>query len=60
VVDLPTRKRDLFIRLCRQNGGSVSAAKRLSQFAMLRDDEIERLEDAVRQGFRPPDSDAEA
>jgi len=60
VVDLPTRKRDLFIRLCRQNGGSVSAAKRLSQFAMLRDDEIERLEDAVRQGFRQPDSDAEA
>ena len=60
VVDLPARKLDLFIRLCRQNGGSLSAAKRQAQFAMLRDDEIARLEEAVRRGFGPEEGDAEA
>jgi hypothetical protein len=55
VVDLPARKLDLFIRLCQQNGGTLSAAKRQSQFPLLRDDEITRLEDAVRKGFAPPD-----
>ena len=53
VVDLPARKLDLFIRLCRQNGGSLSAVKRQPQFAMLSDGEITRLEEAVRQGFGP-------
>lgn len=53
VVDLPSRKLDLFIQVCRQNGGRLSAAKRKSQFAMLRDDEINRLEEAVREGFAP-------
>jgi hypothetical protein len=57
VVDLPARQLDLFIRLCRQNGGSLSAAKRRSQFAMLRDDEITRLEEAVRQGFEPEEAE---
>ena len=53
VVDLPDRKLDLFIRLCHQNGGALSPAKRQGQFAMLSDDEVTRLEDAVREGFRP-------
>ena len=53
VVDLPSRKLDLFIQVCRQNGGRLSAAKRKSQFAMLRDEEINRLEEAVREGFAP-------
>ena len=53
IVDLPSRKLDLFIQLCRQNGGRLSAAKRKSQFAMLRDEEIDRLEEAVREGFAP-------
>ncbi len=56
VVDLPARKLDLFIRLCRQNGGCLSAAKRQAQFAMVSDDEITRLEEAVRQGFGPLDA----
>jgi hypothetical protein len=55
VVDLPARKLDLFIRLCQQNGGTLSAAKRQSHFPLLRDDEIARLEDAVQKGFAPPD-----
>ena len=50
VVDLPDQKLDLFIRLCNQNGGKLSAAKREGQFAMLTDNEIKRLEDAVRVG----------
>jgi hypothetical protein len=58
IVDLPARQLDLFIRLCRQNGGSLSAAKRQSHFAMLRDDEIARLEEAVRRGFVPEEGDA--
>ncbi len=57
VVDLPSRKLDLFIRLCRQNGGTLSAAKRQSQYPLLSDDEIERLEEAVRQGFASPSAD---
>lgn len=54
VVDLPARKLDLFIRCCRQNGGTVSAAKRGGHFAELRDEEIARLEEAVRRGFASP------
>ena len=51
VVDLPSRKLDLFIRFCQQNGGVLSAAKRKSHFAELVDDEVARLEEAVRRGF---------
>lgn len=57
VVDLPARKLDLFIRLCRQNGGTLSAAKRASHFPELRTDEIARLEEAVRQGFQSPSTE---
>lgn len=60
VVDLPARQLDLFIRLCRQNGGSLSAAKRASHFAMLRDDEIGGLEEAVRRGFGVAEGERES
>jgi len=59
VVDLPDQKLDLFIRLCSQNGGKLSAAKREGQFAMLTDNEIKRLEDAVREGFHLGPDDSE-
>jgi hypothetical protein len=50
------RDLDLFIRLCLQNNGSLSQAKRDSTFMALRDDEIERLERCVADGYRalPP------
>ena len=51
VVDLPDRKLDLFIRLCKQNGDRLSQAKRDAHFAMLTDEELARLERAVRDGF---------
>jgi hypothetical protein len=59
IVDLPSRKLDLFIQLCRQNGGRLSAAKRAGHFAMLDDDEIGRLEEAARLGFAPAAADLE-
>jgi hypothetical protein len=51
IVDMPDRKLDLFIRLCNQNGGTLSAAKRASQFSMLSEEEVAALERAVREGF---------
>ena len=56
VVDLPDRDLDLFIRLCLQNNGSLSKAKRDSTFMALRDDEVDRLERCVADGYRalPP------
>jgi Fic family protein len=47
-VDMPDRRADLFIRLCMQNDGRLSAAKR-RQFAELTDREIADLETAIAQ-----------
>jgi hypothetical protein len=52
VVDLTDRDLDLFLRLCLQNRGKLSKAKRESNFRPLRDDEIERLERCVTDGYR--------
>lgn len=51
IVDMPDRLIDLFIRLCLQNGGSLSAAKRASFFSKLTDDEIKRMEAAVKKAY---------
>ena len=54
------RDLDLFIRLCLQNNGSLSKAKRDSTFMILRDDEVERLEGCVADGYRalpPPNAE---
>jgi hypothetical protein len=53
VVEMPDRDSDLFIKLCLQNGGKVSATKRSNRFPLLSDDEIERLEAAVRENMPP-------
>jgi hypothetical protein len=60
VVDLPDRDLDLFIRLCLQNHGKLSRAKRESTFRALRDDEIERLERCVTDGYRSAGTDRAA
>ena len=49
IVDMPDRLIDLFIRLCVQNNGVLSSAKRKSQFAMLTDDEVARMQKAVKE-----------
>jgi hypothetical protein len=51
VVDLPGPLLDLFIRMCVQNGGTLSACKRESHFSRLTDAEIEGLQEAVRRGY---------
>jgi len=50
IVELPNRHADLFVKLCRQNGGRLSKGKRkLEEFAALRDEEIASLEAIVRE-----------
>lgn len=51
IVDLPDRQMDLFMNLCVQFNGRISAAKRASQFSKLTDAEIEAMEKVVRIGF---------
>lgn len=52
IVELPDRIADLFVKLCRQNGGNLSKKKRgLDEFARLTDEEIEALEAVVREGL---------
>ena len=52
VVDLPNRRADLFVRLCLQNQGILSKAKRQSpEYAALTDQEIAGLERAVAEAF---------
>jgi len=52
VVDLPNRHADLFVRLCLQNNGTLSKAKRqLPEYAKITDQEIVRLETAVAEAF---------
>lgn len=49
IVDMPDRLIDLFIRLCVQNKGLLSASKRKNHFPMLTDDEIARMQQAVEE-----------
>ena len=51
IVDLPDRRIDLFIRFCLQNRGRLSERKRSSHFETLSDEEIIRLEQAVRSAY---------
>ena len=51
IVDMPDRQIDIFLRICLQNGGRLSARKRASAFAFLSDDEVARMEQAVQFGY---------
>ena len=51
IVDMADGKIDIFIRLCLQNGGRLSAAKRGRLFSFLTDDEIASMEKAVQSGY---------
>ena len=51
IVDMPDRKIGLFIRLCVQNHGKLSASKRASQFAMLSDAEVRAMEQVVQAAW---------
>ena len=56
VVDMPDRMIDLFIRCYFQNHGKLSTRKREDLFKMLSDQEVARIEDAIRlaQESNPP------
>ncbi|MFM8359672.1 MAG: Fic family protein [Verrucomicrobiota bacterium] len=55
VVDLPNRHADLLVRLCLQNNGALSKAKRqLPEYAGLSHDEIAGLEAAIAEAFGLP------
>ena len=51
IIDMPDRLIDLFIQLCLQNNGSLSARKRSAHFDFLTDDEVTLMQQAVRNGY---------
>ncbi len=54
IVELPNRHANLFVTLCRQNGGRLSAQKRtLPEFAPLTAAEIEAMEKIIREFMDP-------
>ncbi|HPJ12085.1 MAG TPA: Fic family protein [Caldisericia bacterium] len=55
IIDMPDRLIDLFIQLCLQNNGRLSAKKRATHFDFLTDEELSGIEQAVRDGYNPPD-----
>lgn len=52
IIDMPDRLIDLFIQLCLQNNGRLSARKRAAHFDFLTDDELSSMEQAVRDGYK--------
>ena len=55
IIDMPDRLIDLFIQLCLQNNGRLSAKKRSVHFAFLTNEELAALEQAVKDGYGRPD-----
>lgn len=51
IIDMPDRLIDLFIQLCLQNNGNLSARKKAAHFDFLTDDELSLIEQAVRHGY---------
>ncbi len=53
IIDMPDRLIDLFIQLCIQNSGSLSAKKRSVHFDFVTDEELSAMEQAVEQWKKP-------
>lgn len=51
IIDMPARLIDLFIQLCLQNNGELSAKKRDRHFGFLSSDELVAMEQAVRDKY---------
>ena len=51
VIDMPDRLIDLFIRICLENNGRLSANKRKSHFDFLSDDELFSMENIIRENY---------
>jgi hypothetical protein len=54
-IDMPDRLIDLFIQLCLQNNGRLSARKRSAHFNFLTDEELIAMEHAVKDGYNTSD-----
>ncbi|MDO8303085.1 MAG: Fic family protein [Sedimentisphaerales bacterium] len=52
IVDMPDNRIDLFIRLSLQNNGVISPKKRKSHFAELTDEEVQKMQAALRKSYR--------
>jgi hypothetical protein len=57
IVDMPDQQIDFFIRFCLQNNGRLSARKRTGHFNSLSNDEITRMEQALRSAYGSTRSD---
>jgi len=55
IIDMPDRLIDLFIQLCLQNNGSLSARKKSAHFDFLTNVELAAMEQAVKNGYNRPD-----
>ena len=51
LLDWPAHSLDLFVRVVRQNGGTLSRTKRQSHFSWMTDDEVARCEAIVTEEF---------
>lgn len=51
IIDMPDRLIDLFIQLCLQNNGRLSAGKRNTHFGFLTDAELTAMEQAVKDNY---------
>lgn len=56
IIDMPDRLVDLFIQLCLQNNGNLSARKRSAHFDFLTGEELAVMEQAVKDGYNRPDN----
>lgn len=51
IVDMPDRKIDRFIQMCLQNNRRLSARNHASHFDFLSDQEVARMEEAIRSAY---------
>ena len=51
ISSAPDRLIDLFIQLCLQGNGKLSAKKRVALFDFLSDDELVAMEQAVKESY---------
>ncbi len=51
IIDMPDRLINLFIQLCLQNNGSLSAKKRSEYFGFLTDEELAAMEQTVKDHY---------
>ena len=51
IIDMPDRLVDLFINLCLQNNGILSAGKKSKYFDFLTDNELSAMEQVIKDTF---------